>query len=181
MPNHSPPPGLGSNPSRWSKRLVVLALAAVGGAVSVYLSLYQFDIIAEVWEPLFGMGSHCVLKQSAIARWSPVPDAAVGAAVYFFEAVVDLIGGADRWKTKPWAALMTGMVAFALGAGGVVLAVCQPLMCGTFCTLCMTSAVCSVAGAVAMVGEFRAAAGEYVRARREGATMSQAFGGGQSN
>lgn len=181
MSSHSPPSGLASNPSRWSKRLVVLALATAGGAVSVYLSLYQLDLIAEVWEPLFGDGSHCVLKQSAIARWSPVPDAAVGAAVYFFEAVVDLIGGADRWKTKPWAALITGVVAFALGAGGVVLAVCQPLMCGTFCTLCMTSAVCSIAGAIAMVGEFRAAAGQYMRARGEGATISQAFLGARSN
>ena len=180
MSSHSSPPGFGSNPSRWSKRLVVLVLAATGGAVSVYLSLYQLEFIAIVWEPLFGEGSHCVLKQSAIARWSPVPDAAVGAAVYFVEALADLIGGADRWKTKPWAALVTGGIAFALGAGGVLLAVCQPLMCGTFCTLCLTSAVCSIAGAIAMVGEFRAAAGRYCRARREGATMSQAFSGGQS-
>lgn len=172
MSSHSQLPGFGSNPSRWSKRLVVLALATVGGGVSVYLSLYQFDIIATVWEPIFGKGSHCVLKQSAIARWSPLPDAAVGAAVYFFEAVLDLIGSADRWKTKPWAALATGAVAFALGAGGVVLAVCQPLMCGTFCTLCLVSAVCSIAGAVAMIGEFRAAAGQYFRARRAASIRS---------
>jgi hypothetical protein len=169
MPSDSLPPGFDRNPSRWPKRLLVLALAATGGAISTYLALYQLDILADVWEPIFGTGSHCVLKESMIARWSPVPDAAVGAVAYFFEAAVDLIGGANRWRTKPWAAVVTGGVAFALAAGGLVLTVCQPLMCGTFCTLCLASAVCSVGAALAMVGEFRAAVARFPSRPQSGA------------
>jgi uncharacterized membrane protein len=144
------PPGSRHNPSAWPRRLPVLVLALAGCAIATYLALYQLQVVGHVWEPFFGDGSRVILRESSIARLLPVPDALLGAAVYLLGAAADLIGGGDRWRTMPWAVLLLGVVSGSLGAGGVVLAVCQPALFGTFCTLCLASAACSVllAGAV---------------------------------
>ena len=87
------PPGMSYNPSERSRRLPGSAPALTGFCIATYLALYQVGVIAAVWEPFFGNGSRLLLKQSAVAHLLPIPDAALGAAVYLLEVITGAIGG----------------------------------------------------------------------------------------
>jgi hypothetical protein len=153
------PPGWSHNPSAWSGRLLVPTLALAGCAIATYLGLYQLGLVHRVWEPFFGDGSHRILKGSAVAHLLPVPDALLGAAAYFLEALAGGIGGRNRWRTRPWVVLGQGCLAAGLGVVGIALVLCQAFWFHAWCTLCLASAGCSVAiaGAVLGEGEFLAA------------------------
>jgi hypothetical protein len=88
------PPEWHYNPSGWSQRLPIVALAFVGFGIAMYLALYQCDVFASVWEPFFGEGSRVILT-SSISRLLPAPDAALGAFGYLLDAVAGIIGGAS--------------------------------------------------------------------------------------
>jgi hypothetical protein len=171
------PPGWGHNPSRWSHRLPVLLLALAGCGIATYLTLYQVHVLPTVWEPLFGNGSKVILRQSAIAHLLPVPDAALGAGVYFLEALADLPGDELRWRTKPWAVVLLGLIAAGLGVAAVVLVVCQPVLFGHFCTLCLASAACSLLGCAAAAPEVWATVQHLRRERERGLSWGRALRG----
>lgn len=66
------PPGWTYNPSSWSQRLPLVALALVGAAIAAYLAAFQVGWITSVWEPFFGSGSRTILH-SGVSRLLPVP------------------------------------------------------------------------------------------------------------
>jgi hypothetical protein len=142
-----------SSPSAWSKRLPVLATAVAGCGIAVYLTLYQVGVVSHVWEPFFGEGSRNILKESAVARDLPVPDAALGALAYLTEAVLELVGGEDRWRVKPWPVLLLGLTAAGLALTAIALIVLQAAVFRQFCTLCLASAACSLVGAALVIPE----------------------------
>jgi uncharacterized membrane protein len=137
------PPGWSYNPSAWGQRLPIVALALVGFGIATYLTLYQLDVLAAVWEPFFGDGSRRVLG-SRLSRVLPVPDAALGAFSYLVDAVTGAVGGTRRWKTMPWIVVVFGLAVGPLGVVSIVLVVAQPLVVGAWCTLCLGSAVISL-------------------------------------
>jgi uncharacterized membrane protein len=171
------PPGWGHNPSKWPHRLPVFLLALAGCDIATYLALYQVGVLPSVWEPFFGAGSTVILKQSAVANLLPVPDAALGAFVYLLEALAELPGGASRWRTKPCMVVLLGLVAAGLGAAAVVLVVCQPVLFGHFCTLCLASAACSLLSCVAAAPEVWATLGHLRREHGRGLPWWQALRG----
>jgi uncharacterized membrane protein len=122
----------------------VAALALVGCAVSSYLALYQAGVVHTAWDPFFGRGSAEVLT-SPLSRALPVPDAAFGAVAYAVEAVLELAGPHGRWRTRPWLVLAVGATAAGFAVASLGLVVSQPLLTGTWCTLCLTSAAVSFA------------------------------------
>ena len=138
------PPGWTTNPSAWSQRLPIVALALMGTGVAAYLSLYQLDIVGRVWEPFFGDGSRRILN-SKVSHLLPVPDAALGAAGYLLDAVTGVLGGTDRWRRWPWLVILFGVAVGPLGAASIILVILQPVLFDAFCTLCLASAVISVA------------------------------------
>jgi uncharacterized membrane protein len=148
----SPPVPGRRNPSRPARRLPVVLLALAGCAVSTYLTLYQVHAIHSVWDPFFGSGSERVLT-SSLSRSLPVPDALLGAVAYAVEAVLEMSGRRDRWRTQGWLVVLVGLVSAALAITGVVLVISQPVLTGTFCTLCLTSAVLSWLIAAGVAGE----------------------------
>jgi hypothetical protein len=165
------------NPSTWPRRLPALFLSLAGCAIATYLTLYQMDILASVWEPFFGAGSRMILKESALARHLPVPDASLGAVAYLLDVILNCLGGESRWRTSPWIVLALGVVSGLLGLSGLLLAASQPLVFGQYCTLCLASAVCSILMAAAAAEEVRAAL-RYVRDERaRGVSWSQALRG----
>jgi Vitamin K epoxide reductase family len=137
------PPGWNYNPSGWSQRLPIVALAFAGFGIAMYLALYQWDVFASVWEPFFGEGSRVILT-SSISRLLPVPDAALGAFGYLLDAVAGIIGGRQRWRVMPWIVVVFGLAVGPLGAVSILLVIFQPVLFDAWCTLCLVSALISL-------------------------------------
>lgn len=138
------PPGWDTNPSAWGERLPLVALALVGVAISAYLALFQLGVLKTVWDPFFGDGSRTILT-SGVSHVLPIPDAALGAFSYLLDAVTGVIGGEERWRTRPWIVIIFGLAVGPLGATSILLVILQPVMYDAWCTLCLTSALISLA------------------------------------
>lgn len=138
------PPGWDTNPSAWSERIPIIVLALVGVAISTYLSLFQYGVVQSVWEPFFGNGSRKILN-SGVSHVLPVSDAALGAFSYLLDAVTGAIGGRQRWRTRPWIVVIFGLAVGPLGAISILLVILQPVLYDAWCTLCLLSALVSLA------------------------------------
>lgn len=161
------PPGWDYNPSAWSQRVPLVAVAGLGFGIAGYLALYQYRVVSAVGEPFFGRGSELTLN-SEISRILPVSDAALGALGYLLDAVTGIIGGRGRWRTMPWLVVLFGILVGPLGAVSVALVIAQPLAVGAWCTLCLVTAVLSVAMIGPAMDEVLACLQHLRRMRRAG-------------
>lgn len=137
------PPLWSYNPSTWSERLPIICLATVGFFTASYMALFQFGVIDTVWDPFFGDDTRDVLT-SKISEAFPIPDAALGALGYLLDAVTGAIGGRKRWRTMPWIVVLFGLAVGPLGAASITLVILQPLVVGSWCTLCLATAAISI-------------------------------------
>ncbi len=141
----SAPPGWSYNPSAWTQRLPIIALAVIGLIVSRYLAAYQLGHVDGVWEPFFRggpdpkNGTEEIITSDVSRAW-PVPDAAVGALTYVLEILTGVIGTRARWRTMPWLVLLFGLMIAPLGVVSITFIVIQPIVIGTWCTLCLIAA-----------------------------------------
>ncbi len=138
------PPGWDYNPATWGQRLPIVGLALVGAGIAAYLTLWQYDVIDTVWEPFFGDGTRVILD-SKLSYVLPISDAALGALAYLADAVAGVIGGRSRWRTMPWIVVIFAILVGPLGAVSIGLVMAQPLLYDAWCTLCLASAVVSIA------------------------------------
>lgn len=173
--NHIPP-GWDYNPAKWSERIPIVILAMLGFFIASYLSLYQLDIISNVWEPFFGDGSVTILN-SRVSNVLPIPDAALGAFGYLVDAVTGIIGGTGRWKKMPWIVIVFGLAVGPLGFVSVMLVVFQPVLFSAWCTLCLCSAVISIAMIGPAMDEMLASLQYMKRVRRSDASTWKVFWG----
>jgi uncharacterized membrane protein len=174
------PPGWTYNPSSWSERTPILAVALVGCGVATYLALYQLAVVPTVWEPFFGAGSQAILH-SSVSRFLPIPDAALGACGYLLDAVSGVIGGRERWRTMPWIVLLFGTAVGPLGLVSLVLVIAQPVFFHAWCTLCLTSALISVSMIGPAMDEILASLQHLKRERARGRSVWAAFWGKENN
>lgn len=172
----SSPPGWEYNPSIWSQRLPIVGLAFVGFGIALYLALYQWRFLQSVWEPFFGRGSEIILN-SSVSRVLPIPDAALGAFGYLLDAVTGVIGGRRRWRTMPWIVILFGLAVGPLGLVSILLVILQPVLYDAWCTLCLASAVVSLAMIGPAMDEMLASLQHLRRAHREGRSVWRAFWG----
>jgi uncharacterized membrane protein len=138
------------------RRLLLAALASAGCALSFYLALFQLHVLGDVWEPLFGNGSHAVLR-SSFSRSLPVPDALLGSLSYLVEVILGLGGAVDRRLASPTGVLAFGAVVAAMAAVSLLLVGLQVAVFHAFCTLCLASAAISWVIALLAAEEIRAA------------------------
>ena len=134
------------SPSRWSRRLLIAALAAGAMCVAVYLGLYQLRVIRAVWDPLFGRGSVLVLDSAvsqAIRRFTIVPDSILGAVAYGCELLFALIGSTERYRQHRWLVVVFGLNSAALAVAGMALVALQLFVIHAGCFLCLLSAAIS--------------------------------------
>jgi hypothetical protein len=174
------PPGWSYNPASWSQRLPIVAAAAVGFVIAMYLALFQWHVFDTVFEPFFGDGSRVVLRESEVSQHSRavfgVPDAFLGALGYLADAIAGVIGGVRRWKTMPWVVVLFGIFVGPLGAISVLLVILQPVS-GGWCTLCLLTALISVVMIGPAMDEVLASL-QHVRAeQRAGRSGWRAFWG----
>ena len=134
------PPGWDYSPSGWTNRIPIIVLALVGLVISRYLAAYQLGHIDAAWDPFFGDGTERIVTSSVSEAW-PVSDAGLGAAVYVLEIVTGVIGDKRRWRSMPWLVLLFGILIVPLGVVSVFFIIIQPIVIGTWCTLCLAGAL----------------------------------------
>ncbi|MEV0565384.1 vitamin K epoxide reductase family protein [Dactylosporangium sp. NPDC050588] len=164
-------------PSAWPRRVAVAVLACAGMLVSLRLAFFQYGLVPAVWEPWFGDGSIRVLE-SAFSRALPVHDAALGAAAFAAEFVLELSGGTTRWWRRPWLVVLLGLVAGGMAVAALFLVAMQAFVVGAFCTLCLVTAGISVSVALLVADEVVAVWRQLRRARRYGRSWVTALRGG---
>lgn len=164
------------NPSEWSQRLPIVALALVGFGVASYLALYQWGFFETVWEPFFGDGSRVILN-SRVSRILPVPDAALGALAYLVDAVTGAVGGRERWRKMPWIVILFGLAIGPLGAISILLVILQPVMFDSWCTFCLASAAISISMIWPAMDELLASLQHIKRESARGSSRWRVFWG----
>jgi uncharacterized membrane protein len=140
-------PSFRRNPSAWSQRVPIAILAGLGTIIASYMAMFQWGLIETVWDPVFGEGSEKVLNSKTaerMDRWLHVPDAAFGAWGYLSEAVLSLAGSTRRWQYRPWMVLIFGIDVIPLGGVSAILVLMQGFVVGSFCFLCLVTAVISL-------------------------------------
>lgn len=180
--DHGPevPPGWRVNPSAWSQRIPIVVLAVLGGTAAIWLALYQQGVTDTVFEPFFGDGTREIVRESGFSQAFerfPIGDAALGALGYVADAVTGVIGGTDRWRTMPWIVVVFGAFVGPFGAISVMLTVFQPVLYGSFCTLCLFSGVVSLAMIGPGVDEVLASLQHLRRERHAGHSVWRSFWG----
>lgn len=170
------PPGWEYNPSAWSERLPIIILGFIGFLIAGYMSLFQYQLINSVWDPFFGNQTEQVLN-SELSRVLPIPDAALGALAYLVDVVTGAIGGVKRWRTMPWIVVLFGIAVGPLGFVSVALVISQPVVVGAWCTLCLTTAVISLAMIGPAMDEMLASLQHLKREHQRGRSAWRVFWG----
>ena len=145
-------PPFNRNASAWSQRLPICFLAVIGFLMAAYMGLYQWRLIDSAWDPLFSgeqgkNGTETVLdskESETMRRWFLVPDAAFGALAYLGDAIFGLAGSTRRWQTRPWLVIIFGFDVIPLGVVSVILVVVQGVSVGSWCFLCLMTALISI-------------------------------------
>jgi nucleoside-diphosphate-sugar epimerase/uncharacterized membrane protein len=170
------PPGWSFNPSSWTQRLPIIVLALLGLHISRYLTAYQLGHIDSVWEPFFAggpdpkNGTEEIITSSVSQAW-PVPDAGVGALTYLLEILTGVIGSRQRWRTMPWLVLLFGLMIVPLGVVSIFFIIIQPIVIGTWCTLCLVGAAAMLVQIPYSLDEIVATCQFLRRRRRAGASL----------
>lgn len=140
------PPGWQFSPSSWFQRIPIIILAFIGFFISRYLCAYQLGHIDGIWEPFFAgsaqdpqNGTEEIITSFVSEAW-PVPDAGLGAMTYALEIITGIIGSSRRWRTMPWLVMLFGLMIVPLGAVSIFFIIIQPILLGTWCTLCLIAA-----------------------------------------
>ena len=140
------PPHWDYNPSAWTQRIPIVALALVGLYVSRYLAAYQLGHVDSVWEPFFAgsandprNGTEEIITSSVSEAW-PVSDAALGGYTYMLEILTGIVGSRARWRTMPWLVLLFGLMIVPLGIVSITFVIIQPIVIGAWSTLALIGA-----------------------------------------
>lgn len=145
MDNSDMPPGWTYSPSTYVQRMPIIALGAIGFILSRILTAYQLGHIDGVWEPFFSSpgalnGTEYIITSDVSKAW-PIADGGLGAMSYMFEILMGVMGGRARWRTMPWMVMLFGIVVVPLGVISITFIIIQPIMIGTYCTICLMTAL----------------------------------------
>ena len=168
------PPGWDYSPSSWTQRIPIIFLAFIGLYVSRYLAAYQLGHIGNAWDPFFGDGTEIIITSDVSKAW-PVPDAGLGAVTYVLEILTGIMGGRNRWRTMPWLVVLFGVMIVPLGAVSIFFIIIQPILIGTWCTLCLFAAVAMLIQIPYSVDELVATGQFLAERRRQGKSVILAF------
>jgi nucleoside-diphosphate-sugar epimerase len=168
------PPGWDQSPSSWFQRVPIIVLAVFGFLISRHMTAYQLGHIDGVWEPFFsgmagdGKNGTEEIVTSDVSRAWPVPDAGVGALTYMLEILTGIVGSSRRWRTMPWLVLIFGIMIVPLGVISITFIIIQPIVIGTWCTLCLLAALMMLLQIPYSVDELIATIQFLIRRKKQG-------------
>ena len=173
------PPGWAYTPSSWLQRMPIGVLALIGFLIARILGAYQLGHIDTVWEPFFAgsggkNGTEAIITSDASKAW-PIADGALGGIVYMAELVMIWMGGKTRWRTMPWMVLALAITMLPLGLVSIYFIIIQPIVIGTWCTLCLVAALAMAVMIPYSLNEFVAMGQFMVDARRKGKPFWRTF------
>lgn len=139
------PPGWTYSPSTYLQRVPIVALGILGVVLARILAAYQLGHVNSVWEPFFAgdgtrNGSEFIITSDVSKAW-PVADAGLGATTYMLEVLMGIMGASNRWRTMPWMVVLFGIAVVPLGVVSIYFIIIQPILIGTYCTLCLITAL----------------------------------------
>lgn len=135
------------NPSKWSQRITLSCIALIAVLIAVYMGLYQWRLIGDVWDPVFGDQSKQVLDSEvshAMWKWFRIPDSIMGAIAYLGDVIFALAGSTRRWQDRPWLVILFGLDVIPLGLVSATLVFMQGAVVGAWCFPCLITAVISL-------------------------------------
>jgi uncharacterized membrane protein len=135
------------NPSSWKQRVKISLIAVIAAGIAFYMGLYQWGLIDDVWDPIFGDQTKQVLRSDVshtMSAWFRVPDAILGFVAYLGDVIFALAGSARRWQYRPWLVVLFGLDVIPLGIVGAILVFLQGTIVGSWCFLCIVSAIISL-------------------------------------
>ena len=134
-----------------NRRIFVAVLAAIACAIAIYMALYQWRVIAGVFDPLGGSQTRRVLDSNVslmIRRITGVPDSALGAFAYLVEIVLAIAA------RRRWTIVLYGLWSLGLALAGVTLVGMQIFVVHAICFLCCCTATISVVIFAIVAAEF---------------------------
>jgi uncharacterized membrane protein len=173
------PPGWNYCPSTWLQRMPIAAMGVIGFLISRYLTAYQLGHIDVAWDPFFNPGTAAVITSDASKAW-PIPDAGLGGIAYMAEILMAVMGNKRRWRTMPWMVLMFGFLVVPLGGVSIFFIIFQPIIIGTWCTLCLVAALAMVVMIPYSLDELVAMGQFMLDAKRRGKPLWRVFWMGDS-
>lgn len=168
------PPGWNYCPSTWLQRLPIAVLGLLGLLISRYLAAYQLGHVDTAWDPFFGLGTMNIISSDVSRAW-PIPDAGLGGVAYMMEVLMAVMGGKQRWRTMPWMVLMFAILVVPLGGVSIFFIIIQPLVIGTWCSLCLVAALAMAVMIPYSLDEFVAMGQFLLDARRKGKSLWRTF------
>jgi uncharacterized membrane protein len=133
------PSGWSFNPSTWSFRIPLIFGSLLCSFLARYLAAFQLGLIPEIRDPVFGDGTYRVIT-SAVSHAFPVSDAGLGALAYLIEVLMGCEGDVQRWRTRPWAVLIFGILVIPVSIVSTILIILQPVVVGAWCFWCLLTA-----------------------------------------
>jgi len=179
MDQSTVPPGWTYSPSSWLQRLPVIALGFFGFLIARYLAAYQMGHVNAVWEPFFSgvngrNGTEFIITSDVSRAW-PIPDAGLGAAAYMIEALMGAMGTAKRWRTMPWMVAFFFILVVPLGGVSIFFIIIQPIVIGSYCTLCLMAALAMLVMIPLTLDEVVAMGQYMLRSVRQGRPFWRTF------
>jgi uncharacterized membrane protein len=173
------PLGWNYSPSAYLQRLPLIVMAFVGFVISRQLTAYQLGHVDGMWEPFFAgtggrNGSETIVTSEVSKAW-PVADAGLGAVAYLLEVLMGAMGDSRRWRTMPWMVAAFGVVVVPLGVVSIFFIVIQPIVIGTWCTLCLIAAAAMLVMVPYTLDELVATGQFLVQSRRRGEPSWRSF------
>lgn len=168
------PLGWSYNPSSWTQRAPIIALALVGFFLSRQMAAFELGQVTTFADPFFGSGTVNVLT-SDVSRAFPIPDAGLGAFAYMIEFLMGFMGDKARWRTMPWMVTFFGILVVPLGIVSITLIILQPLAVGAWCTPCLIAAAAMLIMISLTLDEVVAMLQFLVQANREGQPLWKVF------
>jgi hypothetical protein len=173
------PPGWSYTPSSWLQRMPIGVMALIGLLISRVLGAYQLGHLDAVWDPFFGgsgamNGTETIITSDMSKAW-PIADGALGTIVYMAELVMVWMGAKTRWRTMPWMVLALAITILPLGIVSIYFVIVQPILIGTYCTLCLIAALAMTLMIPYSLNEFVAMGQFMVDAHRKGKPFWRTF------
>lgn len=177
------PPGWAYTPASWLQRMPIAVLALIGFLIARILGAYQLGHIDTVWEPFFAgssemkgvmNGTETIITSDVSKAW-PIADGALGGIVYMAELVMVWMGTKTRWRTMPWMVLALAILILPLGVVSIYFVIIQPIVIGTWCTLCLIAALAMAVMIPYALNEFVAMGQFLVWARKQGKPFWRTF------